>query len=918
MNRKAWIALCTAAGTIAYSAVAFPAPLAMAASTTVSQPLLKIGDVGSTVKTLQTELNLAGYNVGTADGIFGPGTMAAVEKLQQAHHLTASGVVDASTWAALQASMGPTASDLHTSSIYFNGKIVTSPAAFAWNNTTYMPIYYVIQLLKTINVQSQWDGTHWALTTAGSVQADVSGLPLNKPKPGQLEISLNGTPVAYVDGIVFTDPASNVKTTYMPIWYVMQALNRLNFKTNWNGQQWQLQKATAYYAYDKTGRKLGGPFPTESAAQALLLNMPGGTVEDDTGAVAFTEPDFTAYGNGGKTLLGDFTTLTAAESSVANIAGGIVKNSNQQVVYTTPDFTAYAKDGTTVLGQFTSLAAAQAAVANIPGGIVKDPTSAVVYTSPDFRAFFSPTQPEQDFVTLTQATAAVSSSPIGYVVDASSNTVVYGPASYDYVDTTGTWRNSQTGILGAAPSFAKFGYKYVSVSTSSSQSPQFYVISQANNTYVGTAVGSYQNPFQTVDLRFPAPASVTAAQIDSWLMQQNSPLQGLGQSFLTAQTKYGVDATYLVAHAIEETGWGRSAIAEAKNNLFGYGAYDANPANDAGMFPTDDYSIRYEAWVVRNNYLEPSGSLYAGPTLNGMNVNYASDPLWSQHIATLMSQYVSQTGGSATSYTQYSINNTPPIPAVSQEPVFLVQGAQGSTMQNPYGALPVWSDATLGGQQMFPGTLQYGDSGRGVRLLQEALINSDLQPDGQFGPMTQDAVKLWQQSHGLPATGICDFATWLSLFPAPAVSIPSGTTVVIDQMRQGLVGNIVTLWYHITAATGVSGWVDSSYVSPQIQNGNQTVSNLFRVAPMSGSAVPVYADETGNSQPVTTFHSGDEVVTSTLYPVNAAVPADANGYIQIRWVNQATGQPMVGYLKASLVQLTPLTPPANNMTGSAS
>lgn len=63
---------------------------------TSNLPVLKLGATGSAVVTLQHDLGI------TADGSFGPATLAAVKKFQASHGLVADGVVGAATWAALQ------------------------------------------------------------------------------------------------------------------------------------------------------------------------------------------------------------------------------------------------------------------------------------------------------------------------------------------------------------------------------------------------------------------------------------------------------------------------------------------------------------------------------------------------------------------------------------------------------------------------------------------------------------------------------------------------------------------------------------------------------------------------------------------------------------------------------------------------
>ena len=62
-------------------------------------------------------------------------------------------------------------------------------------------------------------------------------------------------------------------------------------------------------------------------------------------------------------------------------------------------------------------------------------------------------------------------------------------------------------------------------------------------------------------------------------------------------------------------------------------------------------------------------------------------------------------------------------------------------------------------------TLHYCHRSNEVARLQLMLRELDftLEPDGIFGPMTQECVKTFQALHGLPATGEVNPATWDAL-----------------------------------------------------------------------------------------------------------------------------------------------------------
>ena len=147
----------------------------------------------------------------------------------------------------------------------------------------------------------------------------------------------------------------------------------------------------------------------------------------------------------------------------------------------------------------------------------------------------------------------------------------------------------------------------------------------------GTVFSPVAGSTFTIDTDLTRSSGETAAKLDAFL--SGTALAGLGGSFIAAERSYHVSARYFTAHAILESAWGTSAIAQDKHNLFGYGADDANPYADAVTFSSFNACIQYVANKVANNYLSPSGAFYHGPTLRGMNVDYASDPLWASSIA---------------------------------------------------------------------------------------------------------------------------------------------------------------------------------------------------------------------------------------------------------------------------------------------
>lgn len=183
------------------------------------------------------------------------------------------------------------------------------------------------------------------------------------------------------------------------------------------------------------------------------------------------------------------------------------------------------------------------------------------------------------------------------------------------------------------------------------------------------------NDYRFIDLR--TKSNVTATKINQYIAAnvKNKPsvLLNKGQAFIDAGNKYGINALYLAAHAIHESGFGTSNISLGKKNLFGYGAYDSTPFVGAYRFGTVEECIKYVAQKMKSDYLNPDGAHFVGAFLGyrtnnskgtrvdsqsiGMNYWYASDPDWGSTIASHMKKILAF---DQKYYDNASINTTVP------------------------------------------------------------------------------------------------------------------------------------------------------------------------------------------------------------------------------------------------------------------
>lgn len=151
-------------------------------------------------------------------------------------------------------------------------------------------------------------------------------------------------------------------------------------------------------------------------------------------------------------------------------------------------------------------------------------------------------------------------------------------------------------------------------------------------------------PHFTVDTDLNNIIQVSGFAIDEAIraIRADSPLIGLGDDFVRIGNQKEINSLYIAAHAAWESTWGTSPLAQDKNNLFGYGAYNSCPYECAWDFETKVECIETVMTFVKDDYLTEGGQYYDAPTLRGMNIFYATDDNWMNGIASIMNSLAIQ------------------------------------------------------------------------------------------------------------------------------------------------------------------------------------------------------------------------------------------------------------------------------------
>ena len=124
---------------------------------------------------------------------------------------------------------------------------------------------------------------------------------------------------------------------------------------------------------------------------------------------------------------------------------------------------------------------------------------------------------------------------------------------------------------------------------------------------------------------------------------KNNIFEKNAEYFYYIEEQYNINGVFVAAVGIHESAWGTSKLAINKKNLFGYGASDSNPYNNAYSFENYSESIDLLARVFTKYYLNPKGTsiyggevangkYYNGNTLSAVNKKYATDSNWANAV----------------------------------------------------------------------------------------------------------------------------------------------------------------------------------------------------------------------------------------------------------------------------------------------
>ncbi|MEG0918580.1 MAG: glucosaminidase domain-containing protein [Anaerovoracaceae bacterium] len=145
----------------------------------------------------------------------------------------------------------------------------------------------------------------------------------------------------------------------------------------------------------------------------------------------------------------------------------------------------------------------------------------------------------------------------------------------------------------------------------------------AGGKTTGRKVPAYSSS-QVTKLDLTKPSGVTYKELAN--ASRFDTLDGLYAEFKRAEKKYRVNAVFLMALSIVESGGGQNMYRE--NNMFGYGGKN---------YRSKAAGIQDVAKGLSQNYLSENGRYYKGKTIGAVNKYYCTSSIWTSKVATQMS-----------------------------------------------------------------------------------------------------------------------------------------------------------------------------------------------------------------------------------------------------------------------------------------
>jgi len=219
---------------------------------------------------------------------------------------------------------------------------------------------------------------------------------------------------------------------------------------------------------------------------------------------------------------------------------------------------------------------------------------------------------------------------------------------YHYIsnDVTATGNQGNFNYVGEGPSYLAKGKEYYSYDGHYFYSNYEVMINDYKKNTRTNAVNPnnpYYNYFQYLPMR--SKTNYNAAQLSKYLNTKanssTSKLNDTGDIFIKYQNTYGVNALMAASFAALESGWGKSSIAQNKNNLFGLNAVDSNPSIAADTFESVDSCIKdfTSNWMSKRylnaNYTSLFRGGYFGDKGSGIFGKYSSDPYEGEKCASI-------------------------------------------------------------------------------------------------------------------------------------------------------------------------------------------------------------------------------------------------------------------------------------------